>query len=63
MSDTPRTDAIIPDWTHWEEYRELARQLERRVAEVEKAHAEAIDEWSRAEGELKEAQAASLSTR
>ena len=32
QGETPRTNSIISDWTHWQEYRDLALQLERELA-------------------------------
>ena len=58
--ETPRVDALVrcysgttASFTFMGELEKLCRRLERELAVVKKAHAEAIEEWSRAEGELK----------
>ena len=34
MNETPRTDAILADWAHWQDFQLLCRQLERELAEA-----------------------------
>ena len=68
MSDTPRTDAFAESWhlakgladngrTYgWGTLSDAVdemRKFERELAAVKAAHADAIEQWSRAEGELK----------
>ena len=56
QGETPRTNSIISDWSHWQEYRDLALQLERELAEAKHD----AGEWQSIARAAQEAQRPSL---